>query len=99
VVDALIIFACIFGSTFVLQYLSAGRDQLLFRTRRKASRWFTGTAIVAGIVGLLFLGMPLPTVLALVLAGPTASILGDWAGSGDWIVSQHRLRRLLRRGQ
>lgn len=98
-IDALIVFLCIFGPTCVFAALSASRDQLLFQQRRKASRWFTGSAIVAASALLLTIGMPVAMTLALVLAGPMASVLGDWAGSGDWIVTQHRLRRLLRRDQ
>jgi uncharacterized membrane protein YdjX (TVP38/TMEM64 family) len=93
--DALIIFACIFIPTFVLNLLSAGRDQLLFQTRAKASRWFTAAAIVAASAVLLVIGLPPSWVLALVLPGPLASILGDWAGSGNWIVLRHRLGRLM----
>jgi hypothetical protein len=96
--DALIIFACIFIPTFVLNVLSAGRDQLLFQTRAKASRWFTAAAIVAAIAVLLVIGLPPSWALALVLPGPLASVLGDWVGSGDWIVLRHRVARLLGKG-
>ena len=92
--DALIIFTCLFLPLFVLSALSAGRDQLLFQQRVKASRWYTATAMIAGLAALLALGLPLPWAAALVAAGPSASILGEWVGSGDWIVLEHRLRRL-----
>lgn len=91
---ALIIFTCLFLPLFVLSVLSAGRDQLLFQHRVKAGRWFTATAMTAGLAGLLVLGLPLSWAVALVAAGPSASILGEWLGSGDWIVLEHRLRRL-----
>jgi hypothetical protein len=95
--DPLIIFACIFVPTFVLNVLSAGRDQILFQTRKKASRWVTATAMVAAAGVLVAVGLPWTWTLALVLPGPLASVLGDWIGSGDWIVLGHRLGRLLGR--
>jgi hypothetical protein len=91
--DALIIATCIFVPLFVLNLLAAGRDQLLFQTRPKASRWFTATAMLATTAVLLRLGMPLSWALALVLPGPLASVLGDWIGSGNWVVLRHRLGR------
>ncbi|MGB7982339.1 MAG: hypothetical protein WCF36_16280 [Candidatus Nanopelagicales bacterium] len=95
--DALIIFVCIFAPTFVLNLLSAGRDQLMFQTRPRGSRWFTGLAMAAATAILLAIGMPLAWVLALVLPGPLASVLGEWVGSGDWIVTKYRVLGLMRR--
>jgi hypothetical protein len=94
--DALVIFACIFTATFVLNMLSAGRDQLLFLERDRARRWVTVVLVVSALFALMMLGMPLKWALALVLAGPTGSALGRWVGSGDWIVLSHRLSRGLR---
>jgi hypothetical protein len=95
--DPVIVFACIFVPTFVLNLLSAGRDQILFQTRKKASRWLTATAIVVAAGVLVALGLPWMWALAVVLPGPLASVLGDWIGSGDWIVLRYRLGRLLGR--
>ncbi len=95
--DPVIVFACIFVPTFVLNLLSAGRDQILFQTRKKASRWLTAAVMVVAAGVLVALGLPWMWALALVLPGPLASVLGDWIGSGDWIVLRYRLGRLLGR--
>jgi hypothetical protein len=95
--EPLIIFACIFAPTFVLNLLSAGRDQILFETRPKTRRWVVLVFMSAGMIALLAAGLSLPWALALVLPGPLASGLGDWIGSGNWIVTRHRLDRLLGR--
>jgi hypothetical protein len=95
--DSLIIFTCIFVPTFVLNLLSAGRDELLFQERKKPNRWLVLLLMALGIMVLRLVGLPLPLALALVLPGPMASELGHWIGSGDWIVARHRLGRLFTR--
>jgi hypothetical protein len=95
--DPLIVFTCIFVPTFVLNLLSAGRDQILFETRPRTRRWVVVLFIVAGVIALLSVGLSLPWALALVLPGPVASGLGDWIGSGEWIATRHRLGRLFGR--
>jgi hypothetical protein len=95
--DPLIVFACIFVPTFVLNLLSAGRDQILFEQRPKTRRWVVLLFMAVGVIVLIMAGMPLAWALALVLPGPVASGLGDWIGSGDWIVLRYRLGRLLGR--
>lgn len=95
--DALIVFACIFVPTFVLNLLSAGRDQILFETRPRTQRWLVLLFMAAGVLALRAVGMPLPLTLALVLPGPLASGLGDWIGSGNWIATRHRLGRMFGR--
>ena len=52
-----------------------------------------GLSLRPMVFALLAIGMPPSWALALVLAGPAASVLGYWIGSGDWIVVAHRLRR------
>ena len=91
--DALLIVLCLFLPLAALDTLSAGRDVLLFRHRKRMRRPLTLLAMVAGLFALLAIGMPPSWALALVLAGPAASVLGYWIGSGDWIVVAHRLRR------
>ncbi len=95
--DPLIVFACIFAPTFILNVLSAGRDQLLFQSRKRASRALAATAMLVATGVLVLVGLPLAWALALVLPGPLASVLGDWVGSGDWIVLRHRIGRLFGR--
>jgi hypothetical protein len=95
--DPAIIFTCIFVPTFVLNLLSAGRDQILFETRPRTRRWVVVLLMAAGVLALRLVGLPLPWALALVLPGPLASALGDWIGGGSWIVARHRLGRLLGR--
>jgi len=95
--DPVIVFACIFIPTFILNVLSAGRDQLLFQTRRKTSRLLAAAAMVVAIGVLVLAGLAWMWALALVLPGPLASVLGDWVGSGDWIVLRHRIRHLFGR--
>lgn len=89
--DALIVFLAIFAPTFVLNLLSAGRDQMLFETHPRAGRWPTLVAMLLALGLLLSLGLPWPWALALVLPGPLGSGLGDWVGSGNWLVLRHRL--------
>jgi multisubunit Na+/H+ antiporter MnhB subunit len=95
--DPVIVFACIFAPTFVLNMLSAGRDQLLFQTRKRASRLGAAGAMVAATMVLVIVGLPWTWALALVLPGPLGSVLGDWVGSGNWIVLRHRIGRLFDR--
>lgn len=95
--DPLIVFACIFVPTFILNVLSAGRDQLLFQTRKEIRRLYSGIAMVVATGVLVLVGLPWAWALALVLPGPLASVLGDWVGSGDWIVVKHRIGRLFSR--
>jgi hypothetical protein len=95
--DPLIVFACIFVPTFVLNLLSAGRDEILFQERQRPNRWVVLLLMALGVVVLRLVGLPLPWALALVLPGPMASELGDWVGSGDWIVTRHRIGRLFSR--
>jgi hypothetical protein len=95
--DPVIIFACIFVPTFVLNLLGAGRDQILFETRSRTSRWLVLLMMALAVGALLFVGLPLAWAFALVLPGPLASALGDWIGSGNWIVLRHRIGRLLGR--
>jgi hypothetical protein len=95
--DALIVFACIFVPTFVLNLLSAGRDQMLFETRPRTRRWLVLLFMAAGVLALRSVGLPLPLTLALVLPGPLASGLGDWIGSGNWIATRYRLGRVFGR--
>jgi hypothetical protein len=95
--DPLIVFVCIFVPTFVLNLLSAGRDQILFETRPRTRRWVVLLLMAAAMMALLAVGLPLPWALALVLPGPLASGLGDWIGSGNWIATRHHLGRLFGR--
>jgi hypothetical protein len=95
--DALIVFTCIFIPTFVLNLLSAGRDQLLFQTRPKARRRVVLLLMVAAVIALRSVGLPLAWILALVLPGPLASGLGDWVGSGNWIATRSRVHRMFGR--
>ena len=92
--DAVVIFLCLFLPLTLLETLGAGRDVLLFQRRTPMRRSLTLLAMSGGLLAMLVVGMPLPLALALVIAGPAASVTGDWIGSGDWIVLQHRLRRL-----
>ena len=92
--DAVLVFLCLFVPMALLETLGAGRDVLLFQRRTRMRRSLTLLAMAGGLLTLLILGMPAPMALALVLAGPAASVTGDWIGSGDWIVLQHRLGRL-----
>lgn len=95
--DPLIVFACIFAPTFILNVLSAGRDQLLFQTRKRAGRTYAATAMVIATGVLILVGLPWTWAVALVLPGPLGSVLGDWVGSGEWVVLRHRIGRLLGR--
>ena len=92
--DAVVIFLCLFLPLTLLETLGAGRDVLLFQRRTRMRRSLTLLAMSGGLLAMLVVGMPLPLALALVIAGPAASVTGDWIGSGDWIVLQHRLRHL-----
>ncbi len=51
--DPLIVFVCIFLPTFVLNLLSAGRDQILFETRPKTRRWVVLLLMAAAMMALL----------------------------------------------
>jgi hypothetical protein len=95
--DPLIIYACIFVPTFVLNLLSAGRDELLFEQRPRTSRWLVVLLMAAGVLALRAVGLQLVWAFALVLPGPMASALGTWIGGGDWIVARHRIGRLFGR--
>jgi hypothetical protein len=95
--DPVIIFACIFVPTFALNMLGAGRDEILFETKPKTSRWLVLLFMALAVTALLVVGLPLAWAVALVLPGPLASALGDWVGSGDWIVLRHRIGRLFGR--
>jgi hypothetical protein len=95
--DPVIIFACIFVPTFVLNLLGAGRDQILFETRPKTRRWVVLLIMAIAMVALLLVGLPPTWAIALVLPGPLASALGNWIGGGYWIVLRHRIGRLLGR--
>jgi hypothetical protein len=95
--DPLIIFACIFVPTFVLNLFGAGRDEILFETRPKTRKWVVLLFMALAMVALLVVGLPLTWAVALVLPGPLASALGDRIGSGDWIVLHHRIGRLFGR--
>lgn len=97
--DALIIFACVFTPTFIGAYLMAGRDELLFEHRPRGRRWVTLVSMAVALAVLVALGLSPAWAVALVVAGPLGTFLGSWLGSGEWIVTQARLRRLLRRGQ
>ena len=97
--DPLIIFVCIFAPTFTMSLLSAGRDQILFETREKSRRSVVLLMMAAALIALLALGLPPAWALALVLPGPLGSGIGDWVGSGQWIVLRHRIERLLGRGR
>lgn len=92
--DALLVFVCLFTPLAILEMLSAGRDVLLFQPRPHRRWSLTLLAMAAGLLVMLSIGMPLSLALALVLAGPAAAVTGQWIGSGDWIVLQHRLRHL-----
>ena len=97
--DALIIFGCIFAPTFVGSMLSAGRDQILFETRPRTRRWVVAALMAVAALLLLAIGLPFAWVLALVLPGPLGSGLGDWVGSGEWIVAKYKVQGFLgRRG-
>ena len=93
--DTLLVFACIFGSIFVLSMLSAGRDQLLFQERRRTRMALKSAGVLAAVLLLVIVGLPLQWALALALSGPLGSFLGTWVGSGDWMVLRHHVRRRL----
>jgi hypothetical protein len=93
-VTALLIFTCLFVPLTVLSILSAGRDLLLFHQREKTRRSVTLAAMLAGLAAMLAIGMPASWAVALVAVGPAASVTGQWIGSGDWMVTIHRLRQL-----
>ncbi len=95
--DALIIFGCIFAPTFVGSMLAAGRDQILFETRPRSRRWVVAGFMAVAALLLLAIGLPFAWVLALVLPGPLGSGLGDWVGSGEWIVARYKLLGLFGR--
>lgn len=95
--DAWIIFVALLLPTFVLNMLSAGRDQLLFQTRPAVRHSVVALLVLAAVVVLLWLGMSLAWALALALPGAIGSALGRWVGSGDWLVLRFRIERLLGR--
>jgi hypothetical protein len=89
--DALIIFCCLLIPTFFLNFLASGRDQLLFETHPGTPRLVVAGLVALGFLGLTWLGFSTSWALALVLPGPIGAFLGNWAGSGGWIILRFRL--------
>lgn len=90
--DRVVIFLGLLISTFSLNLLAAGRDQILFEVRpRLLRRSLVITFCVLTVLVLIGLGMSLSWALALIVPGPLGAFLGDWLGHGGWIVLRHRL--------
>lgn len=92
--DGLIVFVCLFVPTFLLNYLGAGRAELLAEARKGAHPLVVIAASFAAVILVHILGFSWGWALALVTPGPLGSLLGEWFGQGGGIVARFRLRQL-----
>ena len=89
--DAIVIFSCLFLAVFLVNLLSASREQLLFE-RHPGMRVSSAIALVScSVVGMVALGLPLSWALAMALAGPAGSWLGTWVGHDGLLVALYRV--------
>ncbi|MGV1004131.1 MAG: hypothetical protein ACOYEV_05035 [Candidatus Nanopelagicales bacterium] len=103
--DAVVVFACLFVPTFLLNYLGAGRAEMLMEGRSRTHPAVVAAACFAAVVLVHLLGFSWSWAVVLVIPGPLGAVLGESLGHGGGVIARFRFERiaarmsaLLRRG-
>jgi hypothetical protein len=95
--EPIVVFAALFVPTFVLRYLSAGRDQLTSVVRPRMHAGLLGALTVAALLTLHGIGIDWAWAVALSTSAVLGSRLGDWLGDdGALAIRSLRTRRTRR---